>query len=108
MSSRRRFLAGSAATLGLGAALPATAADAQAAPAQAPQPAAAGTGSAAAPTRPPNLVVVLADDLGYGELGAYGQKLITTPRLDGLAAEGLRFTDAYSSATPPGSPNWSR
>ncbi|MFE6780719.1 sulfatase-like hydrolase/transferase [Streptomyces sp. NPDC057680] len=93
MSSRRRFIAGSAATLGLGA-LPGTAvaADAQAAPA------AAGTGSAAAPTRPPNLVVVLADDLGRGELGAYGQKLITTPRLDGLAAEGLRFTDAYSTA----------
>ncbi|WP_411102947.1 sulfatase-like hydrolase/transferase [Streptomyces sp. cmx-4-9] len=95
MPSRRRFLAGSAATLGA-AAVPGTAA------AAAPEPAPAGaTGAgAAAPaaSRPPNLVVVLADDLGYGELGAYGQKLIGTPRLDRLAAEGLRFTDAYSTA----------
>ncbi|WP_405706184.1 arylsulfatase [Streptomyces xanthophaeus] len=41
---------------------------------------------------------MLADDLGYGELGAYGQKLIATPRLDRLATEGLRFTDAYATA----------
>ncbi|MFD3681900.1 sulfatase-like hydrolase/transferase, partial [Streptomyces sp. NPDC058613] len=47
---------------------------------------------------PPNLVVILADDLGYGDLGAYGQKLIATPRLDQLAAQGLRFTDAYAAA----------
>jgi arylsulfatase A len=46
----------------------------------------------------PNVVVILADDLGYGELGAYGQRLIRTPHLDRLAAEGLRFTDAYSAA----------
>ncbi|MPY44137.1 sulfatase-like hydrolase/transferase, partial [Streptomyces phyllanthi] len=45
-----------------------------------------------------NFVVVLADDLGWGELGSYGQKLIRTPRLDALAAEGLRFTDAYAAA----------
>ncbi|MDT9700487.1 sulfatase-like hydrolase/transferase [Streptomyces sp. P17] len=45
-----------------------------------------------------NFVVILADDLGYGELGSYGQKLIRTPRLDALAAEGLRFTDAYATA----------
>ncbi|MGI5459545.1 sulfatase-like hydrolase/transferase [Streptomyces sp. CA-249302] len=45
-----------------------------------------------------NFVVILADDLGYGELGSYGQKLIHTPRLDALAAEGLRFTDAYAPA----------
>ncbi|MGW1118172.1 sulfatase-like hydrolase/transferase [Streptomyces tanashiensis] len=90
MSSRRRFLAGSAATLGLGA-LPATGVAGSA----------AAQATALAPedsTRPPNLVVVLADDLGYGELGAYGQKLISTPRIDGLAAAGLRFTDAYSTA----------
>ncbi|MGW4856906.1 sulfatase-like hydrolase/transferase [Streptomyces sp. NPDC004288] len=90
MSSRRTFLAGSAATLGLGA-LPAT--GAVGAPAV--------SAAELVPedtTRPPNLVVVLADDLGHGELGAYGQKLISTPRIDGLAAEGLRFTDAYSTA----------
>jgi arylsulfatase A len=46
----------------------------------------------------PNIVLVLADDLGYGELGAYGQQIITTPRIDQLAAEGLRFTDAYAAA----------
>ncbi|WP_420823310.1 sulfatase-like hydrolase/transferase [Streptomyces fulvoviolaceus] len=45
-----------------------------------------------------NFVVILADDLGYGELGSYGQKLIQTPRLDALAADGLRFTDAYAAA----------
>ncbi|MFE2560645.1 sulfatase-like hydrolase/transferase [Streptomyces sp. NPDC059352] len=97
MPSRRRFLAGSTATLGLGA-LPATGAVGAAAGAVAT---AAGPAAAAVPedtTRPPNLIVVLADDLGYGELGAYGQKLISTPRLDGLAADGLRFTDAYSTA----------
>ncbi|MET9687731.1 sulfatase-like hydrolase/transferase [Streptomyces sp. NPDC006514] len=47
-------------------------------------------------------MVVPADDLGYGDLGAYGQKLITTPHIDRLAAEGLRFTDAYSAATCTG------
>lgn len=92
MSSRRHFLAGSAAALGL-TALPA-AASATPAAARTTQ---AGTLTPST-TRAPNLIVVLADDLGYGELGAYGQKLITTPRLDGLATEGLRFTDAYSTA----------
>jgi arylsulfatase len=44
----------------------------------------------------PNLVFILADDLGRGELGCYGQKKIRTPHLDRLAAEGMRFTQAYS------------
>src|SRR5262245_44710629 len=44
----------------------------------------------AAPARRPNIVFILADDLGYGDLGSYGQKLIRTPRLDQLAKEGLR------------------
>ncbi len=44
----------------------------------------------------PNIVFILADDLGYAELGSYGQKKIKTPRLDQLAAEGMRFTRAYS------------
>ncbi len=51
---------------------------------------------AADPERPPNVVFVLADDLGYGELGCYGQKKIRTPVLDNMAAEGLRFTQHYS------------
>jgi arylsulfatase A-like enzyme len=46
----------------------------------------------------PNVVLILADDLGYGELGCYGQEKIQTPHLDRLAAEGLRFTQAYSGA----------
>lgn len=54
---------------------------------------------ATAAPRPPNIVFILADDLGYGDLGCYGQKVITTPRLDQLAAEGLRFTHFYSGST---------
>lgn len=46
----------------------------------------------------PNIVYIYADDLGYGELGSYGQKLIQTPNLDKLANEGVRFTQHYSSA----------
>ncbi len=45
---------------------------------------------------PPNILFILADDLGYGELGCYGQRKIRTPRIDQLASEGLRFTRAYS------------
>jgi arylsulfatase len=44
----------------------------------------------------PNIVLILADDLGYAELGCYGQKKIRTPHLDQLAAEGVRFTRFYS------------
>jgi arylsulfatase A-like enzyme len=47
----------------------------------------------------PNIVYIMADDLGYGELGSYGQKLIRTPYLDGLAAEGMRFTQFYAGNT---------
>ncbi len=46
----------------------------------------------------PNLIFLLADDLGYGDLGSYGQKLIRTPRLDVMAEEGMRFTDHYAGA----------
>src|SRR5262245_12556910 len=49
--------------------------------------------------RPPNIVFILADDLGYGDLGCYGQKLIRTPNLDRLAAEGMRFTHCYAGST---------
>lgn len=47
-------------------------------------------------TPPPNIILILADDLGYGELGCYGQSKIRTPRIDQLASEGMRFTRAYS------------
>ncbi len=47
----------------------------------------------------PNIILILADDLGYGELGSYGQRKIQTPNLDRLAAEGMRFTDAYAGNT---------
>jgi uncharacterized sulfatase len=55
--------------------------------------------SPASPDRRPNMVFILADDLGYGELGCYGQKLIQTPHLDRLAAEGMRFTQFYAGST---------
>jgi len=54
---------------------------------------------AAAPSPPrPNIVLVLADDLGWGDLGSYGNRLIQTPNLDRLARQGLRMTDFYASA----------
>jgi arylsulfatase A-like enzyme len=46
----------------------------------------------------PNIIYIYADDMGYGELGAYGQIKIKTPNLDRMSAEGMRFTDHYSSA----------
>lgn len=46
----------------------------------------------------PNVVIIYADDLGYGDLGCYGSPVIRTPNLDRMAAEGLRFTDFYSGA----------
>ncbi len=51
------------------------------------------------PAAAPNIVFILADDLGYGDVGCYGQKEIKTPNIDKLAAEGLRFTDAYAGDT---------
>ena len=54
------------------------------------------TGRAA--TRPPNFIIIFADDLGYGDLGCYGHPSIRTPHLDRMAAEGMRFTDFYSAA----------
>ena len=49
--------------------------------------------------RPPNLVIVFADDLGYGDLGTYGHPTIRTPHLDRMAAEGMKFTQFYSAAS---------
>ncbi len=48
--------------------------------------------------RPPNFVIIMADDLGYGDLGAYGSTLIKTPHLDRMAQEGVLLTNFYSSA----------
>jgi arylsulfatase A-like enzyme len=47
----------------------------------------------------PNVIFILADDLGYGDLGCFGQKKIKTPNLDRLAVEGMRFTQAYAGTT---------
>lgn len=47
----------------------------------------------------PNLIWIMADDLGWGDLGSYGQKVIQTPHLDRMAAEGMRFTHYYAGAT---------
>ncbi|MCA8997322.1 MAG: sulfatase-like hydrolase/transferase, partial [Planctomycetaceae bacterium] len=52
-----------------------------------------------AESAPPNIVFVMADDLGYGDLGCYGQEKIQTPVLDQMAAEGVRFTDYYAGST---------
>ncbi|MEZ5393614.1 MAG: arylsulfatase [Bryobacterales bacterium] len=49
-----------------------------------------------AETRSPNVILLLADDLGYAELGAYGQKWIQTPNIDGIARDGIKFTQFYS------------
>ena len=46
----------------------------------------------------PNIIYIYADDLGYGDLGCYGQQKIKTPNLDKMALEGMRFTQHYASA----------
>ncbi len=50
------------------------------------------------PARQPNIIFILADDLGYGDVGAYGQTKIRTPNIDRLAAEGMKFTDFYAGS----------
>lgn len=49
--------------------------------------------------RRPNIVFILADDLGYGDLGCYGQQRVNTPNIDRLAGQGVRFTDCYAGST---------
>ena len=55
--------------------------------------------ASAASERLPNIIVVLADDLGYGDLGVYGSTLLETPRLDAMARQGVMLTDFYASAS---------
>src|SRR5437660_5482376 len=50
------------------------------------------------PTKP-NVIFILADDLGYGDLGCYGQKQIQTPNIDRLVTEGMRFSQCYAGST---------
>ncbi|MBI5689770.1 MAG: sulfatase-like hydrolase/transferase [Verrucomicrobia bacterium] len=50
---------------------------------------------AAAPAGAPNIVILLADDMGYGDVSSYGGTVVPTPRIDGLARQGVRFTDGY-------------
>ncbi|MEZ5303943.1 MAG: sulfatase-like hydrolase/transferase [Verrucomicrobiales bacterium] len=58
----------------------------------------AAPGFAAEPAKP-NLIFIMVDDLGYGDLGCFGQKTIQTPHIDRLAAEGMRLTDFYAGCT---------
>src|SRR4051812_31532255 len=76
MISRREFVAASAAAVMLGA----------------------RSSLAQAAAKRANIVLILADDLGYGDLGCYGGSDVPTPNIDRLAAEGLRFTDGYTCA----------
>jgi arylsulfatase A-like enzyme len=74
--SRRRFVQGTAGSLAL-----------------------AGLGGVAqAQTAKPNIVFIMADDLGYADISSYGQRDYTTPNIDRLAVEGLKFTQAYSNS----------
>ena len=61
-------------------------------------PVAALTGCADKLPEKPNIIFLLFDDMGYGDLGCYGQELIETPHIDALAQQGIIFTDMYSSA----------
>lgn len=66
-------------------------------------PAIADAAAPAATPRPPNIVIIIADDLGYGDVSCYGATEIVTPHIDALAARGLRFTHGYapsSTCTP--------
>ena len=57
------------------------------------------TETASARSGPPNVIIIFADDLGYGDLGAYGHPTIRTPHLDEMAAQGMKFTQFYTGAS---------
>lgn len=59
---------------------------------------AAGGLSAKAKVQKPNIIFILCDDMGYGDLACYGQKYINTPNIDRMASEGMRFTQAYAGS----------
>ncbi len=97
----RRALLRAAAVAGLAAAASSCSSPNEPAPGT-PRPSAAGgeraTGGRPAQVTPPNIVVVLVDDLGWDSLGCYGNDFVDTPAIDALAASGVRFTQAYSAA----------
>ncbi len=66
-------------------------------PAPLPLDAAAPTSSGAQTSVKPNIVLIVADDLGYNDVGCYGASLVKTPRIDALAGQGVRFTDVRYS-----------
>ena len=57
------------------------------------------TAAAVAAAPGPNIIFIVADDLGWADLSCYGQKTLTTPSIDRLAAEGMKFTDFYAGNT---------
>ena len=59
---------------------------------------AAGAVAASAADNRPNIIYIMCDDMGYGDLGCYGQKYISTPHIDSLARQGVRFTQAYAGS----------
>ncbi len=63
-----------------------------------------GRREASAASGPPNIIFIMADDLGYGDIGCYGQQQILTPNIDAMAAEGIRFTQCYAGS-PVSSPS---
>src|SRR5262245_6603676 len=88
MRLRHAILVLGAATTGLGIAC-----GSGGSPSAPPAPVAVPSASPTPPAGPPNVVIILADDMGYGDLGVYGSTLNKTPNLDRLAAEGVRMTD---------------
>ncbi len=69
------------------------------APTASESPLPAADSAASASLEPPNIILIVADDLGYGDLGSYGQQQIQTPSLDRMAGEGMRFTQFYAGST---------
>src|SRR6266849_1172544 len=58
----------------------------------------AGAGGARPPAKPPNIVFILADDLGFADVSCYGRPDLSTPNIDRIAAQGLRFLQAYANS----------